>query len=84
LNNVLKNNSIHFIQKIDSIGNQQQKKLSDLDKKMTDLESNLERLKSENIEMYCAHDSIAFKISHKPFCLRIQFPRRLLDISPVR
>ena len=51
LNNVLKNNSIHFIQKIDSLGNQQQKKLSDLDKKMKELETNLERLKNENIEI---------------------------------
>jgi len=51
LNEVLKNNSIHFIQKIDSLGNQQQKKLSDLDKKLTELETNLERLKNDNIEI---------------------------------
>jgi hypothetical protein len=47
---VLKNNSIHFIQKIDSIGNQQQKKLSDLDK--GDDETNYYNAEDDNISWF--------------------------------
>ncbi len=28
-------------------------------------------VREDNEGMFCAHDSIAFKISHKPFCLLI-------------
>jgi regulator of replication initiation timing len=85
LNNVLKNNSIHFIQKIDSIGNQQQKKLSDLDKKMTDLESNLERLKSENIEIIKQNSQLKLHNKHNDSLLSTlmnKSPKKPKDNAP--
>ena len=43
----------------------------------------LEKQLCRGVGLYCAHDSIAFKISQKPLWNLIWLPRRLLGISPV-